>query len=126
MGSNAKIIIVDDYPLFREGMKLFIEMEGLGQVIAEAENGQVFLDLLKELTPDLVLMDIDMPIMGGIEATQKALAIRPDLKILAITMFNDTDNNTGMLNAGAKDLVLKTAGISELERVIKKSFNLSC
>ncbi len=64
MKKKAKIIIVDDYPLFREGIKLLIEMEGIGEVIAEAENGQVFLDLLTEHTPDLVIMDIEMPVMN--------------------------------------------------------------
>ena len=66
-----KIIIVDDHSLFREGIKLLIENENLGTVIAEAENGQVFLDLLENLNPDLVIMDIEMPIMGGLEAIKK-------------------------------------------------------
>lgn len=125
MEDKARIIIVDDNLYFREGMKLLIEMEGIGDVIAEAENGQEFLDLLVKLQPDLVLMDIEMPMMGGIEATEKALEIKPDLKILAITMFNDTNNYTKMLNAGAKGLVIKTLGITELKNAIKTTINLS-
>jgi DNA-binding NarL/FixJ family response regulator len=125
MEDKARIIIVDDNLYFREGMKLLIEMEGIGEVIAEAENGIEFLDLLVKLQPDLVLMDIEMPLMDGIEATQKALSIRPDLKILAITMFNDTDNYTGMLNAGAKGIVIKTVGISELKKAITTTIKQS-
>ena len=124
MEAKARIIIVDDNLYFREGMKLLIELEGIGEVIAEAENGREFLDLLVKLKPDLVLMDIEMPLMGGIEATQRALAIRPGLKILAITMFNDNDNYTGILNAGAKGLVIKTVGISELKSAINATINL--
>lgn len=123
MGNKARIIIVDDNLYFREGMKLFIEMEGIGEVIAEAENGMQFLDLLVKLQPDLVLMDMEMPTMGGIEATRRALAMRPDLKILAVTMFNDTTNYMGMLDAGAKGLIIKTVGILELKNAIKTAIN---
>lgn len=119
MDFKAKIIIVDDHPLFREGMKLLIEKEGIGEVIAEAENGRVFLDLLENHKPDLVLMDIEMPVMDGLEATKKAMAYRPDLKILALTMLSQKDNYTGMINAGAIGFVLKTSGKQELEKAIK-------
>jgi DNA-binding NarL/FixJ family response regulator len=118
MESNSKIFIVDDHLLFREGIKLLIEMEGMGKVIAEAENGQVFLNLLEKFTPDLVLMDIEMPVMDGLEATRKALAIRPGLKILALTMLSDKDNYTEMINAGVMGFVLKSSGKQELEKAI--------
>lgn len=62
-----KIIIVDDHSLFREGLKLLIENEHLGEVIAEADNGQVFLELLEKFEPDLVIMDIEMPVMSGLK-----------------------------------------------------------
>ncbi|MDD2284535.1 MAG: response regulator transcription factor [Paludibacter sp.] len=114
-----KIIIVDDHALFREGIKLLIENEGLGEVVAEAENGQVLLDLLGTLQPDLVIMDIEMPVMGGLEATRKALMIRPGLKILVLTMLNDKANYFEMTNAGATGFVLKTAGKQEFEKAIK-------
>jgi DNA-binding NarL/FixJ family response regulator len=68
MSSTTKIILVDDHLLFREGMKLLIETEGMGVIIAEAPDGKAFLDMLEPLDPDLVLMDIEMPGMGGIEA----------------------------------------------------------
>jgi DNA-binding NarL/FixJ family response regulator len=119
MHQSTKIIIVDDHSLFREGMKLLIENEGMGQVVAEAENGQIFLDLLKDYDPDLVLMDIEMPVMDGLEATRKAKAMKPDLKILALTMLSKKESYTDMINAGALGFVLKSAGKKELERAIK-------
>ncbi len=119
MENTTKIIIVDDHQLFREGIKLLIELEGLGKVIAEAENGQIFLEILEELNPDLVLMDIEMPVMNGKIATQKALLIRPNLKILALTMLCEKENYADMIKAGVMGFVMKTSGKNELENAIK-------
>ena len=119
MYSNTKIIIVDDHLMFREGIKLLIETEGMGKVIAEADNGLEFLHLLENHYPDLVLMDIEMPVMGGLAATIAAIAIRPDLKILVLTMLGNKDNYTSMINAGVMGFVLKTSGKQELEKAIK-------
>jgi DNA-binding NarL/FixJ family response regulator len=119
MESSTKIIIVDDHPLFREGMRLLVEKENMGEVIAEAENGQVFLDLLEYHNPDLVLMDIEMPVMNGLEATIKARTFKPDLKILVLTMLGEKENYTSMIQAGAMGFVLKTSGKQELQRAIK-------
>lgn len=113
-----KIIIVDDHSLFREGIKLLIENEGFGNVIAEAENGQVFIDLLATHKPELVIMDIEMPVMGGLEATKKALKIQPDLKILVLSMLSEKTNYFDMINAGAMGFVLKTSGKREFEKAI--------
>ncbi len=118
-----KIIVVDDHSLFREGIKLLIENEQLGQVVAEAENGKAFLELLQTHTPDLVIMDIEMPIMGGLEAIRKGLAINPKLKFLVLTMLNDKTNYTDIVYAGAMGFVLKTAGKSEFERAINSIVN---
>ncbi len=118
MQTKPKIIIVDDHPLFREGIKLLIETEGLGEVIAEAENGKRFLSIMEQSDPDLVLMDIEMPVMGGLEATQKALAKWPGLKILVISMFSDREYYESMIKAGVLGFVLKTSGKQELERAI--------
>lgn len=121
-----KIIVVDDHALFREGIKLLIENEGLGEVIAEAENGQMLLDLLKTLQPDLVIMDIEMPVMGGLEATHKALQIHPELKVLVLTMLNDKANYFDMTNAGVSGFVLKTAGKQEFEKAINAIIRGEC
>ena len=117
------IIIVDDHSLFREGIKLLIENEGIGQVIAEAKNGQEFLDLLDIHHPDVVIMDIEMPVMGGLEATRKALKLQPDLKILVLTMQSEKANYSDMINAGALGFVLKTSGKKELEKAFQAISN---
>ncbi len=123
---KLKIIIVDDHEMFRKGIKLLIEMENIGTVIAEAENGQKFLDLLEIHKPDVVLMDIDMPIMNGIIATQKAIEKYPDLKILSLSMFGDEKYYLKMIQAGAIGFILKKSGKLELERSIKEVSEGQC
>jgi len=117
------IIIVDDHLIFRQGLKAIINFEDVGTVIAEASNGEDFLEILKKLNPDLVLMDIDMPNMNGFEATQKALEILPDLKIIAFTVFSETEYYTKMKEIGAKGFILKSSGFNELENAIKIVMN---
>ena len=119
MDSKAKIVIVDDHEMFREGMKLLIETEGIGEVVAEAENGQQFLEMLGNHTPDLVIMDIEMPVMGGFEATTKALAIKSYLKILVLTLQGQKEDRNDLIRAGVMGFVLKSAGKQELEKAIK-------
>ncbi len=113
-----KIIVVDDHSLFREGIKLLIENEKLGCVIAEAGNGSAFLDLLDNHDPDLVIMDIEMPVMSGPETIRKALLRKPDLKFLVLTMLNEKAGYNDIVYAGAMGFVLKTAGKKEFERAI--------
>lgn len=123
---KLNIVIVDDHKMFRNGIKLLIEVENIGNIVAEAENGQEFLDILETQKPDLVLMDIDMPIMNGIEATQKAIEKYPDLKILALSMFGDEKYYTQMIQAGAKGFILKKSGKYELEKSIWEIANGEC
>lgn len=121
-----KIIVVDDHSLFREGMKLLIENEGLGNVIAEAENGQELLNLLDIHKPDLVIMDIEMPVMNGIEATKQALKLYPEVKILILTMLNGMQNYSDLVEAGAMGLVMKTAGKNEFQKAINSVVSGDC
>jgi DNA-binding NarL/FixJ family response regulator len=113
-----KIFIVDDHEIFRDGLKSLINNEEIGIVIGEAGNGQQFLDLLEKITPDLVLMDIDMPIMNGLEATKIAMEKRPNLKILALTMYGDENYYYRMIDAGVKGFLLKTSGMVVFEKAI--------
>lgn len=115
----VKIIVVDDHALFREGMKVLINTEQIGEVVGEAENGKVFLDLLIEQKPDLVMMDIEMPVMSGFEAIQKARAIQPDIKVLALTMMTDKANYQSMINAGAMGYMLKSSDKNEFAKAVK-------
>jgi DNA-binding NarL/FixJ family response regulator len=113
------IIIVDDHLIFRQGLKSLIVAENFATVIGEASNGIEFIELLSMLQPDLVLMDIDMPQMNGMEATQKALELMPELKIIAFTMFGDEEYYYKMIDLGVKGFILKSSGINELEKAIQ-------
>lgn len=112
------IIIVDDHLIFQQGLKAIISAEEIATVIGEASNGKDFIELLSTQKPDLVLMDIDMPQMDGIAATKKALELVPDLKIIALTMFEDEEYYYKMIDVGVKGFILKSAGINELEKAI--------
>jgi DNA-binding NarL/FixJ family response regulator len=114
------IIIVDDHLIFRQGLKSLVTIENIATVIGEASNGIEFIELLSHLKPDLVLMDIDMPRMNGMEATQKALKLMPDLKIIAFSMFSDEEYYYKIIDIGVKGFILKTSGISELEKAIQE------
>ncbi len=117
------LIIVDDHLIFRQGLRSLITLENFATVIGEASNGIEFLELLKHLKPDLVLMDIDMPHMNGLEATQKAMELIPNLKVVAFTMFADEDYYYKMIDLGVKGFLLKSSGIQELEKAIHDIMN---
>jgi len=119
MDKNS-IIIVDDHSIFREGLKALINLRNLGEIVAEASNGKEFLDLLPGFEPNIVIMDIEMPYMNGIEASKIALAKNPNLNILALTMFGDETFYQQMVQAGVKGFVLKTSKFNELEDAIKE------
>jgi len=112
------IIIVDDHLIFRQGLISILSSENVVTVLGEASNGLELIELLMNHKPDIVLMDIDMPHMNGIDATEKALELFPDLKIIAFTMFSDEDYYYKMIDRGVKGFILKTSGINELESAI--------
>jgi DNA-binding NarL/FixJ family response regulator len=113
-----KAIIVDDHQMFRNGLKSIIEQEEWAQIIGEASNGQEFIDLIKTESPDIVLMDIDMPVMNGIEASEKAIQINKDLNILVLSMYDDYAHYSRLVSAGVKGFISKSAGKTELEKGI--------
>jgi DNA-binding NarL/FixJ family response regulator len=114
-----KVILVDDHKMFREGLKFALsQMEGI-EVIGEASDGVQFLEVIKEKKPDVVLMDISMPKMDGVEATQNAMQIDPAIKIITLSMFSDTDYYQKMVAAGTKGFLVKETGIDELRRAIQ-------
>jgi DNA-binding NarL/FixJ family response regulator len=119
MFSKPDIIIVDDHLIFRQGLKSLITIENIATIIGEASDGNDLIELLSHMKPDLVIMDIDMPNMNGIEATRKAMGLMPGLKIIAYTMFGTEDNYCKMTDLGAKGFVLKSNGINELEEAIR-------
>jgi NarL family two-component system response regulator LiaR len=123
MITNLKIYIVDDHSLFREGLKFLLGNSEYISEIEEAENGIIFLTHLKNFKPDVVLMDIDMPEMNGIEATKEALKLMPELKIIALSMYSDENFYTEMIEAGAKGFLVKNSQFSDVQTAILEVYN---
>lgn len=116
--NEQKIIIVDDHKIFRKGLRFLLDdMEGI-HVVGEAENGQEFLDLLKVTTTDIVLMDINMPKMNGIDATIQALRENPILNIIVLSMHGEEQYYDKMVEAGVKGFLLKNSDVDELSTAI--------
>ncbi|HJZ39202.1 MAG TPA: response regulator transcription factor [Bacteroidales bacterium] len=115
---KLNILIVDDHKLFREGLKLLLKnLEEIGEVW-EASDGDVFLNMIKTMHPDVVLMDIEMPRINGIEATTKALEQYPEMKIMALSMFGDEEYFQKMVDAGVCGFLLKNSDFSEVRKAI--------
>jgi DNA-binding NarL/FixJ family response regulator len=117
---KISVIIVDDHQLFREGLKLLLNENPSIDNIYQASNGIEFLELLDKIVPDIVLMDIAMPLMDGVEATRKALDRYPDLKVIALSMFGDDEYYIKMIEAGAKGFIVKNSDIEVVEKAISK------
>ncbi len=111
---KVKIILVDDHKIFREGLAFMISKLKNFEVVGEASNGKAFLKQIEELDADIVIMDISMPNIDGIEATKRALTKNPDLKVIALTMFCDEDYYYKAVQAGVSGYVLKDSGKDEL------------
>jgi DNA-binding NarL/FixJ family response regulator len=118
IGEMIKIIIVDDHKMFRESLRNILTTKKVADIIGEAENGEELIKMLDIHHPDVILMDISMPKMNGIEATKKAIQKQPDVKVLALSGFDDDNYYFSMVDAGAKGFVLKNAGIAELKNAI--------
>ncbi|MCK9420968.1 MAG: response regulator transcription factor [Bacteroidales bacterium] len=119
MNNPIKVIIVEDHTIFREGLKKVLSEIPDVELIGEAENGQVFLELLKKVSPDIVLMDIKMPVMDGLETTDQALKLYPDLKIIILSMFGEEEYLYSMVLKGISGFLLKTVSMKNLERAIQ-------
>lgn len=112
------LAVVDDHDLFREGIKLVLgQMEGI-ELVYDTPDGNRFVETLGLTRIDMVLMDIEMPIINGIQTTIRALQAQPDLKVIALTMFSDTGHYTQMIHAGAHGFILKKSGKQELSEAI--------
>ena len=117
--AKLNLFLVDDHKLFREGMKLLLSMQSFINKIYEASSGREFVDNIAMVDADVVLMDIEMPEMGGIEAVKEALVKKPELKIIALSMYGDEQYFNKMLDAGAHGFVLKSSGIDKVIEAIK-------
>lgn len=117
--NKYKIALVDDHKLFREGLKLLLSNLDYVENVFEASNGKEFLELMEKNPCDIVLMDIEMPVMNGIEATERAVEIYPDLKIIALSMYGEEVYYYKMVEAGAKGFLLKDSGMENVQEAIE-------
>ena len=108
-----RVLLVDDQILIRQGLRALLELDSQLQVVGEAENGQIAINLVKQLQPDVILMDIRMPIMDGVAATRE-LCSDPNIKILVLTTFDDDEYVKSAMNYGAMGYLLKDTPLEEL------------
>ena len=113
-----RILIADDHPVFRFGLRALLDAEACTEVVGEAKTGQEAVDLAASLKPNVVLMDINMPDLNGIEATRQIVADQPDTAVLIITMFDD-ERVFAAMRAGARGYLLKGAEGEETMRAIR-------
>ena len=111
---KTKILLADDHKIMRAGLRSILEKEPDMEILGEAQNGLVALQLAKKLRPDLVIMDISMPDLNGIEATSRILAELSGLRVLALSMHSDRGFLIKMLKAGASGYLLKDCASEEL------------
>ncbi|SMO58267.1 response regulator transcription factor [Gracilimonas mengyeensis] len=118
--ANVRITIADDHEIVRDGIRLLLEDEPGFEIISEAENGKEACEACGKYNPDLVIMDITMPKMDGIEATKKIKKEYPDIKVLALTMLSEDQHIRKMIKAGASGYILKSAGRDELIKAVNQ------
>lgn len=114
-----RVLLVDDHAVVRQGLRMFLELEDNLEVVGEAENGLEALERIAELEPDVVLMDLMMPKMGGIEAIEKAKERHPEVEIVALTSVLEDRSVVNAVRAGAIGYLLKDTQADELCRAIK-------
>jgi two-component system invasion response regulator UvrY len=117
-----RVLVVDDHDLVRTGItRMLADIDGI-KVIGQADSGEEALKQARELKPDVVLMDIKMPGIGGLEATRKLLRSHPDVKVVAVTACEDDPFPTRLLQAGAAGYLTKGAGLDEMVQAIRLAF----
>lgn len=118
MYAPIKIIIADDHAIFRDGFKVMLKKQSDIEIIAEAENGRELIALTDAHQPDVVVTDIKMPFVDGIEATKKIKAAHPHIEVIALSMFDEENLIIDMLEAGAKGYLLKNTNRQEVVQAV--------
>ncbi len=114
----VRVLVVDDHQLFRDGVRALLGSLPGTEVVGEASSGSEAVELVAALLPDVVLMDVQMPDMSGLEATRRVVATHPSVGVVIVTMFDDDETVFAAMRAGARGYVLKGAGQDDLTRAI--------
>jgi len=117
--NKLRVILADDHEMVREGLKLLINRQSDMETVGEADNGRAAIALAQELKPDVVVMDISMPELNGLKATQQLKKLCPEIKVLTLTRHGDDAYLRQLLNAGVSGYLLKKSAADELVRAIR-------
>jgi DNA-binding NarL/FixJ family response regulator len=118
MSAPLRVLVADDHPLFRAGLRSTLELAGV-ELVGEVESGAAAVDEAARLAPDVVVMDLHMPELNGIDATRAIAAARPETGVLVLTMFEDDDSVFAAMRAGARGYLLKGADQDEILRAVQ-------
>jgi DNA-binding NarL/FixJ family response regulator len=117
---RTRVVVADDHKIVREGLAAILSEQPDIEVVAQAGNGREAIDLTSRLHPNVVIMDVSMPLMNGDEATRQIKMMNPETRIIALSMFEDSEMIQKMFRAGAESYVLKTAPSESLLAAIRK------
>ena len=120
---KIKVLVVDDHTLVRDGIRALLALAADIEVVGEAANGKEALQKVRQLAPDVVLMDLAMPVMGGLEATRRIRREFAGTKVLALTQYDDSEYVIPVIEAGARGFVTKMAAFSELASAIQAVYS---
>lgn len=118
---KIRVLVADDHTIVRDGICALLALTPDIEIVGEAANGKEALEMIKKLLPDVVLMDIVMPIMGGLEATRRICKESPGVKVLALTQYDDREYVFPAIEAGACGFISKTAASSEVASAIRSA-----
>lgn len=121
MTQTISVLIIDDHQLVREGVRTFLEKQGDITVVGEAASGQEGLRLVAELVPDVVLMDLVMPEMDGVETTRRLKQASPGTQVIVLTSFDDDDHILPAIRAGALSYIMKDVSTAQLADAVRKA-----
>lgn len=116
---TIRILLADDHGMMREGLRTLLEAQPEIEVIGEAGSGMEAVKLAQELSPEIVVMDVGMPDLNGVEATRQILSVRPEIKVLALSVHSESQFVMGMFKAGARGYLLKESAFWELTQAIR-------
>lgn len=117
--SQIRIFLVDDHALIRDGLRAVLARQATMQVVGEAGDGREALKMIEGISPDIIVMDISMPGLNGIEVTRQILKVHPKIKVLALSMYDDQEYVYDILQAGASGYLLKSMASWELVNAIQ-------